>query len=110
MYAILRVNTYDPQKLAAAGDRVAEFDRLHAAQPGAEGSIGVDLGEGRRFVLNLWDSVEASRAGQRVLVPQLQRLLVPLMSEPSQFLGSGPVVTWQMTSHGGRRGAAEDAR
>ena len=98
MYAILRMNTYDPEKLAAAADRMAEFDRLHAAQPGAEGSIGVDLGEGRRFVLNLWESVEASRAGQRVLVPHLQRLLVPLMSGPSQFLGAGPVVTWQTPS------------
>ncbi|MFD2090723.1 hypothetical protein [Blastococcus deserti] len=96
MYAILRVNTYDPEKLAAAADRLEEFDQLHAAQPGAEGSIGVDLGEGRRFVLNLWDGVESSRAGQRVLVPHLQRLLVPLMSQPSQFLGAGPVITWQM--------------
>jgi hypothetical protein len=98
MYAILRVNTYDQDELASAADRMAEFDRLHAAQPGAQGSIGVDLGEGRRFVLNLWDDVEASRAGQRVLVPHLQRLLVPLMSGPSQFLGAGPVVTWQMAS------------
>ena len=100
MYAILRVNTYDPDKLAAAADRMEEFDRLHSAQPGAEGSIGVDLGEGRRFVLNLWESVEASRAGQRVLVPHLQRLLVPLMSEPSQFLGAGPVISWQLTPSG----------
>ena len=98
MYAILRVNTYDPEKLAAAAHRMEEFNRLHAAQPGAEGSIGVDLGEGRRFVLNAWDSVEASRAGQRVLVPHLQRLLVPLMSQPSEFLGAGPVVTWQIGS------------
>lgn len=101
MYAILRVNTYDPEKLAAAADRTAKFDQLHAAQPGFEGSVGVDLGEGRRFVLNLWDSAEAGRAGQRVLVPQLERLLVPLMSAPSQFVGAGPVVTWQMGPRGG---------
>jgi hypothetical protein len=98
MYAILRLNTYDSEALAAAGDQVREFDRLHAEQPGSVGSAAVDLGEGRRFVLNLWDSREASQAGQRVLVPQLQRLLVPLMSAPSQFIGAGPVVTWQMGS------------
>lgn len=100
MYAILRVNSFDPEKLAGATDRLEEFDRLHAAQPGAEGSIGVDLGQGRRFVLNLWDGVESSRAGQQVLVPHLQRLLVPLMSQPSEFLGAGPVVTWQTASSG----------
>jgi hypothetical protein len=33
-----------------------------------------------------------------VLVPHLERLLVPLMSAPSQFIGAGPVVTWQMGS------------
>jgi hypothetical protein len=100
MYAILRINTYDPEKLAAAADRMEDFDRLHAIQPGAEGTIGVDLGEGRRFVLNLWEDVESSRAGQRVLVPHVQRLLVPLMSQPSHFLGAGPVATWQLASSG----------
>ena len=98
MHAILRLNTYDSEKTAAAADAITEFDRLHAAQPGFEGSVGVDLGEGRRFTLNLWDSVESSRAGQRVLVPHVQRLLVPLMSAPSQFIGAGPVITWQMGS------------
>ncbi len=106
MYAILRLNTYDPEKLAAASDRMGEFDRLHAAQPGFEGSASVDLGEGRRFVLNLWDSVESSQAGQRVLVPHLERLLLPLMSAPSQFIGAGPVVSWQTSfPEGGSRSA-----
>jgi hypothetical protein len=107
MYAILRLNTYDSEKMAAAADRMTEFDRLHAAQPGFEGSVGVDLGEGRRFALNLWDSVESSRAGQRVLVPHLERLLVPLMSAPSKFIGAGPVITWQIGSlEGGSRSTA----
>jgi hypothetical protein len=98
MYAILRLNSYDSEKMAAAAECMTEFDRLHAAQPGFEGSVGVDLGEGRRFVLNLWDSLESSRAGQRVLVPHVERLLVPLMSAPSQFIGAGPVITWQIGS------------
>lgn len=101
MHAILRINTYDPERLAAAAAAVEEFDRVHAAQPGAEGSIGVDLGHGRRFVLNLWRGVDESREGQRVLVPHLQRLLVPLMSGPSEFVGAGPVVTWQMAPSAG---------
>ncbi len=102
MYAIVRMNTYDEQKLAAAAEQLQEFDRLHAAQPGFLGSVVVDVGEGRRFVVNLWDSQEASRSGQQVLVPEVQRLLAPLMAEPSRFLGAGPVVTWQMRDEGGR--------
>jgi hypothetical protein len=94
VYAILRINSYEPGALAAGTDRMAEFDRLHAAQPGFIGSAVVDLGGGRRFVLNLWDSVEASRAGLRVLAPEVERLLVPLMSAPSQFLGAGPILSW----------------
>jgi hypothetical protein len=94
MYAILRINSYDPDALAAGTDRMAEFDRLHATQPGFVGSAVVDLGGGRRFVLNLWDSAEASRAGLRVLAPEVERLLVPLMSAPSQLLGAGPILSW----------------
>lgn len=101
MFAILRVNSYDPERLAAAADRMAEFDELHAAQPGFAAGVAVDVGGGRRAVLNVWDSAEAGRAGQEVLVPHLERLLVPLMSAPSQFIGAGPVVTWRTRTGGG---------
>ena len=94
MYAILRINSYDPDPLAAGTGPPAEFDRLHEAQPGFVGSAVVDLGSGRRFVLNLWDSAEASRTGLRVLAPEVERLLAPLMSAPSQFLGAGAVLSW----------------
>jgi hypothetical protein len=53
MYAVLRLNSFDPAKLAASGERLEEFDRVHAAQPGYVGSVVVDLGESRRFALNL---------------------------------------------------------
>jgi hypothetical protein len=62
MYAVLRLNSFDPDKLAASGERLGEFDKVHAAQPGYIGSVVVDLGEGRRFVLNLWESEEHSAA------------------------------------------------
>ena len=92
MYAVLRLNTFDPSKLAAGADRVAEFDRLHAARPGFLGSAVVDLGAGRRFTLNLWESEEAAEAGRRVLGPVVERLLVPLMAKPSVLVGAGPVI------------------
>ena len=95
MYAVLRINSFDPDRLAAAADRLEEFDRIHAAQPGFAGSVVVDLGGGRRFSLNLWNSEEHGRAALPVLVPVVDRLLASLMSGPSEFVGSGPVITWQ---------------
>jgi hypothetical protein len=92
MYAVLRLNTYDPDRLAAGADRVAEFDRLHGAQPGFLGSAEVDLGDGKRFFLNLWESAEAAEAGRRALGPVVDELLGPLMAAPSQLVGAGPVI------------------
>ncbi|MFI7067168.1 hypothetical protein ACIBL3_39670 [Kribbella sp. NPDC050124] len=64
MFATLRLNTYDPEKLAAA-NQMAEFDRVHAAQPGFEGSVSIDLGQGRRFVVNLWETRRPSGRDSR---------------------------------------------
>ena len=91
MYAIIRKNTYDPGTLAQAGPALAQFQALHAAQPGYVGSIDVDTGQGQRIIVNLWHSEHHARAGMTVLVPQVQRLLGPLMAGPSQLIGSGEV-------------------
>jgi hypothetical protein len=93
MHAILRVNSFDPDKLAAASDRLDEFDRIHSAQPGYVGSVVVGLGEGRRFVLNLWESAEHSDAALSVLGPEVNRLLGPLMQGPSELIGVGTVIS-----------------
>ena len=93
MYAVLRLNTFDPALLAKSTDRVQEFDREHMAQPGYAGSVVVDLGGGRRFALNLWASEQHSDAALAILGPEVQRLLIPLMSAPSQLIGVGPVLT-----------------
>jgi hypothetical protein len=92
MFAVLRLNTFDPDKLSASEDLMAEFDQIHAAQPGYVGSVVVDLGRGRRFVLNLWDSIEHSQAALSVLGPEVNRLLGPLMAAPSEFIGAGEVI------------------
>ena len=92
MYAVLRKNAFDPDRLAGSPDQLEEFDRIHASQPGYAGSIVVDLGSGRRFMVNLWQSEEASRAAFERLRPEVDRLLTPLLSAPSEFLGAGPVI------------------
>jgi hypothetical protein len=93
LYAVLRLNSFDPAKLGASGEKLEEFDRIHAAQPGYVGSIVVDLGESRRFALNLWESEQHSTSALSVLGPEVQRLLVPLLSSPSELIGVGTVLS-----------------
>jgi hypothetical protein len=92
MYAVLRLNSFAPDKLAESPDNLQEFDRIHASQPGYAGSIVVDLGSGRRFMVNLWQSEDASKAAFERLIPEVDRLLTPLLSAPSEFIGAGPVI------------------
>jgi hypothetical protein len=115
MFAVLRLNSFDPDKLAASGERLEEFDKVHAAQPGHIGSVVVDVGKGRRFVLNLWESKEHSAAALSVLWeskehsaaafsvlgPEVGRLLSPLMSSPSEFVGVGNVISSDLVPSGG---------
>jgi hypothetical protein len=101
MYAVLRLNSFDPAKLAASPDRLKEFDRIHAAQPGYLGSVVVDLGPGRRFALNLWETEQHSTAAFQVLAPQVRRLLGPLMAGPSRLIGAGPAISSDLVPSAG---------
>ncbi len=100
MYAILRRNSYDATKLAHAEPALAEFQAMHAAQPGYCGSIVVDIGDGQRVAVNLWATERDAAAGQTALVPHLRRLLEPLMSGPSQLVGAGEVVASDLARSG----------
>jgi len=60
-----------------------------------------DVGEGRRFVLNLWESKEHSAAALSVLGPEVGLLLGPLMSGPSEFIGVGNVISSDLVPSGG---------
>jgi hypothetical protein len=91
MYAIVRKNTYDPERLADAADTLGELRQLHSAQPGYVGSIEIDAGDGHRVVVNLWETEQDASAGQTVLVPHVRRLLEPLMVGPSQLIAVGEV-------------------
>jgi hypothetical protein len=91
MYAVARLNSFDPTKLAAAGDALEQFDQAHRTQPGYAGTVVVDLHEGRRLILNLWDSEEHSATALSVLGPDVGRVLNPLTSDPSELIGVGTV-------------------
>ncbi len=63
MYAIVRDSTFDPVKLAQGKEQLDEFQVLHASQPGYQGNILIDAGDGRMLILTLWDNQEAAMAG-----------------------------------------------
>jgi pimeloyl-ACP methyl ester carboxylesterase len=92
MHAIVRENAYDPGKLARGQRDMDEFRAVHSAQRGYLGSIEVDAGSGKWFVVNVWDSPEAASAALPRMVPVVRRTLDPLMAGPSKLLGAGPVV------------------
>ena len=87
MYAVARLNSFDPEKLAAASDAVDQFDRARRTQPGYVGTVIIDLQAGRRLVLNRWDSAEHSAAALSALGPPVGPVLNPLMSDPSELIG-----------------------
>jgi hypothetical protein len=92
MYAVVRLNSFDPIKLAAS-PALEQFDQIHRAQPGYVGTIVVDLQAGRRLVLNLWESEEHSTAALSIVGPEVGRLLEPLMTHPSELVGAGTVIS-----------------
>ena len=92
MYAVVRLNSFDPVKLADSTS-LEQFDQIHRAQPGYVGTVVVDLQAGRRLALNLWESEEHSAAALSVVGPEVGRLLEPLMSQPSELVGAGTVLS-----------------
>lgn len=92
MYAIVRKQPFDATKLAEASEALGEFETAHAAQPGYAGYLAVDIGEGQRLTVTLWETQRHAAGGRAELGPRVQRLLEPLLTGPSELLGVGEVV------------------
>jgi hypothetical protein len=97
MYAIVRINTFDESKSREATTDLNRFQQRHAAQSGYAGSLTVDLGGGRRLVVNLWETEHDATAGLSALRPEVERVLQPLMAAPSQLIGVGAVVATDLS-------------
>jgi hypothetical protein len=91
MYAVVRDNQYDPAKLAQGQAQLEQFQGLHDRQPGALGTLIVDAGNDRWITINLWDSQAHATAALPGLVPEVQRLIEPLLAAPSRLIAAGPV-------------------
>ncbi len=65
MRAVLRLNTFDADKLAAASEQLEEFDRLHAVQPGYLGNVTVDVGQAAGSSLTFGRQPNTSKPASR---------------------------------------------
>jgi len=92
MYAVVRDNRFDPRKRAQGDSQVAEFQSAHADRAGYCGSVTLDAGGGRELTLTLWRSRDEAESARIALAPAIERLLVPLMAEPSILVGVGEVI------------------
>lgn len=91
MYAVVRVNQYNAARLANAQAQLDEFQALHDRQRGALGTLIVDAGDQRWITINLWQSQAEAMAALPTLVPEVQRVVEPLLAAPSELIGAGLV-------------------
>ena len=99
MYAVVRDNQYDHARLARGRAQLEEFQAVHDRQPGALGTLIVDAGNDRWISINLWESQEHAMAALPGLVPEVQRLIEPLLAAPSQLIAAGPVRLSTLSAH-----------
>jgi deazaflavin-dependent oxidoreductase (nitroreductase family) len=91
LYAVVRDNQYDPNKLAQGQRPLDQFQAFHDRQTGSLGTLVVDAGNDRWITSNVWESEEQAIAALPGLVPEVQRLIEPLLAAPSQLIVAGPV-------------------
>jgi deazaflavin-dependent oxidoreductase (nitroreductase family) len=91
LYAVVRDNKYDPRNLAQGQRALDEFQALHDRQTGSLGTLVVDAGNDRWITINVWESQEQAMAALPGLIPEVQRLIEPLLAAPSQLIVAGPV-------------------
>jgi hypothetical protein len=92
MHAVVRETRYPRDMPIEQTPEFKEFQEIHARRPGYRGTVVVNAGDGRFLTVTLWDTADSMAAARMALEPVVERLLNPLMTAPSQLLGTGRVV------------------
>ncbi len=94
MYAVVRERTADSGMRA---DRIDEFRRFRANQPGYQGTMEVATEDGRTMIVVLWETTEQAQAASAALEPEGRRLYGPQWSGPPRVIGQGRVAYNDLT-------------
>lgn len=92
MHAVVRETFYPADLDLAETPAFRDFQAAHARQPGYLGTTVIALGNGRHITITLWNTAADMHAAREALGPTVGRLLDPMMTAPSNLLGTGPVV------------------
>jgi hypothetical protein len=91
MYAVIRETSYPTDKPLRARPEFIRFQDAHAALPGYRGTIVTHLGGGRHITVTLWETADAMNAAREGIGPAVRKLIAPLMTAPTNLLGTGEV-------------------
>jgi hypothetical protein len=91
MYAVVRETTYQVDRALADRPEFTAFQDAHATQPGYLGTLVTHLGNGRHVTVTLWDTSEHMNAARNTIGPAVKTLIEPLMTQPTELLGTGEV-------------------
>ena len=98
MYAIVRESTIRPGAQDQLNAGRNEFAALRAQQPGYQGSVVIDAGNGRMLTIGFWDSEQSEQAARAILQPAAERLMTPHLTASPQVTAQGQVVANDLTT------------
>jgi hypothetical protein len=92
MHAVVRETSYSPEAPIYKTQQFQEFQKEHANLNGYQGTVLVEVGDGRFLTLTLWQTAEDMIAAREAMGPVVERTVNPLMTSRAKLLGTGPVV------------------
>src|SRR3954451_18014558 len=98
MYAVIRESTLRSGAQEQLNTGRNAFAALRAQQPGYQGSVVIDAGNGRMLTIGFWESEQSEQAARAILQPQAERLMTPHLTASPQVTAQGQVVANELTT------------
>ena len=103
MYVVIRQGKYPARFRLEATAEFREFQKIHSSQPGYQGTTVAHLGQGRYVTVTAWETEHDMHTARKALQSMADRLLNAHMLEPSDLIGTGPVVYCDSGDNAGHR-------
>lgn len=91
MYAVVRETTYPMDTSLRDRPEFKAFQDAHSALRGYRGTVVTHVGSGRYITVTLWETRDDMNAARDAIGPDVGKLIEPLMTAPSQLIGTGEV-------------------